>query len=57
VLAGWAFFEVSTAKTGARTLGPLWPYAVGGVLLLAALGGFLAWLAAYAMRHPTDDAS
>jgi hypothetical protein len=51
VLAGWFFFEPSKTTDGLRFLGPLWPYLLGGLGLLAAIGGFLVWLAAYAANH------
>jgi hypothetical protein len=55
VFLGWAFYKASTAADGARTLGPIWPYALGGVVIVAALAGFLIWLGAYAARHGHED--
>lgn len=47
VLSGWAFFEASTLGGAAWSLGPLWPYVVGGVAVVGALVAFLMWLAFY----------
>jgi len=51
LFAGWAFFEGSRVADGWRFLGPLWPYLLGGLLVLAALIGFLTWLASYSASH------
>lgn len=55
VFAGWAFFRASELGGGWRSLGPIWPYVVGGVLVTGALAGFLMWLAFYSARHGWDD--
>lgn len=55
VFAGWAFFQSSQTSDGGRSLGPLWPYVAGGVLVVAALAGLLMWLALYAARHDWDE--
>ena len=55
VFAGWAFFEGSKLGDGWRTLGPIWPYVLGGCLVVAALAGFLMWLAFYSANHGYDD--
>lgn len=53
--AGWLFFAASEPSPGGWSLGPLWPYALGGLLLLVAIGGFFAWLTSYNARHHYDD--
>jgi hypothetical protein len=55
VLAGWAFFEGSKLGDGWRSLGPIWPYVVGGVIVVGGLAGFLMWLAFYSAKHGYDD--
>jgi hypothetical protein len=55
VFAGWAFFEGSQVGGGWRSLGPIWPYVAGGVLIVAALAGFLMWLAFYSANHGYDE--
>jgi 4-hydroxybenzoate polyprenyltransferase len=55
VFAGWAFVEGSQLGGGWRSLGPIWPYVVGGVLIVAALAGFLMWLAFYSANHGYDE--
>lgn len=55
VFAGWAFYQGSRLGGGWRSLGPVWPYVVGGVLVVAALAGVLMWLAFYSARHGYDD--
>ncbi|MGA0606331.1 hypothetical protein ACO2Q0_10050 [Phenylobacterium sp. VNQ135] len=51
VLAGWGFYQVSQPSDGGRTLGPLWPYVLGGAALLAVLTAALVGLGFYAGRH------
>jgi hypothetical protein len=53
--AGWAFFEGSHFGGGWRSLGPIWPYVVGGCVIVAALAGVLMWLAFYSANHGYDD--
>ena len=55
VFAGWTFFSGSRLADGWRTLGPKWPYVVGGMAVLAALTVVLLWLAFYSARHRYDD--
>lgn len=55
VFTGWAFYRASDLGGGWRSLGPIWPYVVGGVLVVAALAGFLMWLAFYSARHGYDE--
>jgi hypothetical protein len=50
---GWAFFQ-GTRRGDSVTLGPLWPYAVGGLAVIAALVAFFMWLAIYSARHDLD---
>ena len=52
---GWAFFRISVVGGGWRSLGPIWPYVVGGMVAMAALLGFFMWLAFYSARHGHDD--
>jgi len=55
VFAGWAFFEASKLGGGWRSLGPIWPYVAAGCVVVAALAGFLMWLAFYSANHGYDD--
>jgi len=55
VFAGWAFFEGSKLGGGWRSLGPIWPYVVGGVVVVALLAGVLMWLAFYSANHGYDE--
>jgi len=55
VFAGWAFFASSQLGGGWRSLGPIWPYVLGGCVVVAALAGFLMWLAFYSASHGFDD--
>jgi hypothetical protein len=55
VFAGWAFFEGSKLGGGWRSLGPIWPYVAGGLVVVGALTGVLMWLAFYSARHGYDD--
>jgi hypothetical protein len=55
VFAGWAFFASSKLGGGWRSLGPIWPYVLGGVLVTGALTGFLMWLAFYSANHGYDE--
>ena len=55
VFAGWAFFEGSQLGGGWRSLGPIWPYVAGGVVVVAALAGVLMWLAFYSANQGYDD--
>ena len=53
--AGWLFFTASEPNPGGWSLGPLWPYLLGGALLIMALVGFLTWLAVYSAKHDLDE--
>jgi hypothetical protein len=53
--AGWAFFAGSRMGGGWASLGPIWPYVVGGLMVVGALTGFLMWLAFYSANHGYDD--
>lgn len=55
VFAGWTFFSSSNLSDGWRSLGPLWPYVAGGLVIASALAGLLFWLAFYAARHRFED--
>jgi len=55
VAAGWLFFTASEPTASGWSLGPLWPYALGAILVITALVGFLTWLAFYSARHDLDD--
>jgi hypothetical protein len=55
LFAGWAFYEGAQIGGGWASLGPIWPYVVGGVVVVAALAGFLMWLAFYSASHGYDD--
>lgn len=55
MFAGWAFFASSKLGGGWRSLGPIWPYVVGGVVVVAALAGVLMWLAFYSANHGFDE--
>jgi hypothetical protein len=52
---GWAFFQGSHIGGGWASLGPIWPYVVGGVFVVGALAAFLMWLAFYSAKHGYDD--
>jgi hypothetical protein len=52
---GWAFYQASVTGDGWRSLGPIWPYVLGGVIMVGALTGFFMWLAFYSARHGYDD--
>jgi Zn-dependent protease with chaperone function len=55
LFAGWAVFAASHVGGGWTSLGPIWPYVVGGVVVVAVLAGFLMWLAFYSANHGYDD--
>lgn len=56
VFAGWAFFAADKIGGGWRSsLAPIWPYVAGGAVVVAALSGFLMWLAFYSANHGYDD--
>ena len=53
--AGWLFFSASEPTPSGWSLGPLWPYLLGGAAMFAVLAGFLTWLAFYSARHDLDE--
>lgn len=53
--AGWALFEGSRIGGGWSSLGPIWPYVVGGAVAVGALAGVLMWLAFYSANHGYDE--
>jgi hypothetical protein len=56
VFAGWAVFAAShMGGSWSASLGPIWPYVLGGVVVTAVLGGALMWLAFYSANHGYDD--
>jgi membrane protein implicated in regulation of membrane protease activity len=55
VFAGWTFFSGAGVGGGWRSLGPLWPYALGGAALVAALAAVLLWIAFHSARHGAKD--
>jgi hypothetical protein len=56
VFAGWIFYAAGTVGGGwGAALGPIWPFVVGGLLMVAVLAGFLMWLAFYSANHGYDD--
>jgi hypothetical protein len=55
VFAGWAFFAMSKVGGGWRSLGPIWPYVLGGAAMVGVLAGVLMWLAFYSAKHGYDE--
>ncbi len=55
VFAGWAFFAGSRLSGGWASLGPIWPYVLVGVVVVAALTAFFMWLAFYSANQGYDD--
>jgi hypothetical protein len=55
VFAGWAFFAMSKVGGGWRSLGPIWPYVLGGAVMVGVLAGVLMWLAFYSAKHGYDE--
>ena len=53
--ATWAFMATSKIAGGWRSLLPVWPYVVGGLVTVAALTGGFMWLAFYSANHGYDD--
>ena len=53
--AAWAFVAPSKIDGGWRSLLPVWPYVLGGLVTVAALTGGLMWLAFYSANHGYDD--
>ena len=53
--AAWAFVATSRIDGGWRSLLPVWPYVLGGLVTVAALTGGLMWLAFYSAKHGYDD--
>ena len=56
LFSGWAFFATTERnEVGARSLGPIWPYVLGGLVLTGLLAAVLMWLAFYSARHGYDE--
>jgi len=53
--AAWAFHAAGGLGGGWRSLRPVWPYVIGGVLAVAALAGGLMWLAFFSADRGYDD--
>jgi hypothetical protein len=53
--AAWAFMVTSKLDGGWQSLLPVWPYVLGGLIMVAALTGGLMWLAFYSANHGYDD--
>jgi hypothetical protein len=51
---GWIVYQASTLNGGSRSLGPMWPYALGVVLVPIGLGVFLVLVGVYARRQDMD---
>ncbi|MFL5021143.1 MAG: hypothetical protein ACJ8DW_02680, partial [Microvirga sp.] len=49
--AAWAFVATSEMDGGWRSLLAVWPYVLGGLVMVAALTGGLMWLAFYSANH------
>jgi hypothetical protein len=54
--AAWAIAQASHLGGGWGDLAPVWPFVLGGALVVAALTGVLMWLAFYSARRGYDDA-
>jgi hypothetical protein len=52
---GWAVWASSKQGSGWRGLIPIWPYVLGGVLVVGALTGGLMFLAFYSADHGYDE--
>jgi uncharacterized membrane protein len=50
-VSGWLLFGAATPTPTGWSLGPLWLYVAGGVLLVGVLAAFLMWLASYSTTH------
>ena len=53
--AAWAFQVGEGLGGGWESLRPIWPYVIGGVVVVAALAGGLMWLAFFSARRGYDD--
>jgi len=53
--AVWAFHAAGRLGGGWSDLVPIWPYVLGGVLMVGVLTAALMWLAFYSDRHGYDD--
>lgn len=51
----WAFMDTARMGGGWESLRPVWPYVVGGAVVVGLLAGALMWLAFYSSRHGYDD--
>ena len=55
VFASWAFVLGSKMDGGWASLAPIWPFVLGGLIMVGALTGGLMWLAFYSANHGYDD--
>jgi hypothetical protein len=55
LFTGWAAFALSHVAGGWKSLLPIWPYVLGGVVATGGLAGTLMWLAFYSANHGYDD--
>ena len=53
--AGWAFLLGSRMEGGWSSLAPIWPFVLGGLVMVGALTGVLMGLAFYSANHGYDD--
>jgi len=51
----WAFQQGEGVGGGWESLGPIWLYVAGGLVVVAALTGGLMWLAFYSSRRGYDE--
>jgi hypothetical protein len=55
LVAAWAFFEGARFGGGWSGLPPIWPYVVGGMLVVGLLGAGLMALAFFSSRRGYDE--
>ena len=55
LFTGWAFFATSKIAGGWRSLGPIWPYVVGGVATTGGLAAYNKKQTNYSANHGYDD--
>ena len=53
--AVYAYFVGAKLEGGWASLVPIWPFVLGGLIMVAALTGGLMWLAFYSANHGYDD--
>ncbi len=53
--AVWAYVIGDRMEGGWASLAPIWPFVVGGLIMVGALTGVLMWLAFYSANHGYDD--